>query len=118
MNFWETITGSDLTRKYKSFEARAGALPAEYRAAWEEIKTHLFAHSGGTGRNLMPILDSTLGLLEEAASDGQRIDEVLGADVKGFSAAIAGEGGAKTYRDGWREQLNNNVAKKLSRLGD
>jgi DNA-binding ferritin-like protein (Dps family) len=57
-------------------------------------------------------------LLEEAASDGQRIDEVLGADVKGFSAAIAGEGGAKTYRDRWREQLNNNVAKKLSRLGD
>ncbi|MGW6332483.1 DUF1048 domain-containing protein [Nocardia rhamnosiphila] len=118
MNFWETITGSDLTREYKAFEARAGALPADHRAAWQEITTHLFAQSGGTGRNLMPILDGALGLLEEAASDGQGVDEVLGTDVKGFCAAIAGEEGAKTYRDRWREQLNNNVAKKLARLGD
>jgi DNA-binding ferritin-like protein (Dps family) len=118
MNFWEMITGSDLIREYREFEARAGALPAEYRAAWEEIKTHLFAYSGGTGRNLMPILDGALGLLEETASDGQRVEEVLGDDVKGFCAAIAGVEGAKTYRDRWREQLNNNVAKKLGRLGD
>jgi DNA-binding ferritin-like protein (Dps family) len=33
MNFWETITGSDLTREWKAFEARAEALPADYRAA-------------------------------------------------------------------------------------
>ena len=38
MNFWETMTGSDLTREWKAFEARAGALPAGYRAAWEQIK--------------------------------------------------------------------------------
>ena len=30
MNFWETITGSDLTREWKAFEARAEALPADY----------------------------------------------------------------------------------------
>lgn len=33
MNFWETITGSDLTREWKAFEARAEALPDDYRAA-------------------------------------------------------------------------------------
>ena len=27
MNFWETIVGSDLTREWKAFEARAEALP-------------------------------------------------------------------------------------------
>ncbi|WP_327141267.1 DUF1048 domain-containing protein [Nocardia sp. NBC_01327] len=113
MNFWETITGSDLTREYKAFDARAKALPDEYRAAWEEIKIHLSPYSGLTGRNLMPIMDGALGLLEEAAADGQSVDETLGTDIKGFCAAIAGEEKARSYRDKWREQLNKNVAKKL-----
>ncbi|MFD5327336.1 DUF1048 domain-containing protein [Streptomyces sp. NPDC127092] len=117
MNFWETITGSDLTREFKAFESRAAALPDDYRAAWEQIKAHLFPHGDFTGRNLMPILDSALGLLEETAADGQRIDEVLGDDVQGFCTALAGGEGARTYRDRWREQLNRNVARKLSRLG-
>lgn len=117
MNFWETITGNDLSRESKAFEARAEALPAEYRAAWQEIKANLFPYGDFTGRNLMPILDSTLVLLEETASDGQSVQEALGDDIKGFCAAIAGEEGAKSYRDKWREQLNRNVARKLDRLG-
>ncbi|MFF0746351.1 DUF1048 domain-containing protein [Streptomyces sp. NPDC004111] len=117
MNFWETITGSDLTREWKAFEVRAGALPEEYRAAWEQIKYHLSPHGDFTGRNLMPILDSALGLLEQTAADGQSIDEVLGDDIPGFCTALAGGEGARTYRDRWRKQLNRNVARKLSRLG-
>jgi DNA-binding ferritin-like protein (Dps family) len=117
MNFWETITGSDLTREWKAFEVRAGALPADYRAAWEQIKADLFPYGGFTGRNLMPIVDNALMLLEETAADGQDIHEVLGDDIKGFCAALAGGEGARSYRDRWREQLNRNVARKLGRLG-
>ncbi|MFE2010456.1 DUF1048 domain-containing protein [Streptomyces sp. NPDC059491] len=117
MSFWETITGSDLTREWNAFEARAEALPADERAAWEQIKCHLFPHGDFTGRSLMPILDAALGLLEEAAADGQSIREVLGDDIQGFCTALAGGAGARTYRDRWREQLNRNVARKLSRLG-
>lgn len=117
MSFWDTITGNDLTRESNAFEARARALPDDYRAAWEQIKTHLFPYSGFTGRNLMPILDSALGLLEETAADGQSVQEVLGEDIPGFCAALAGGQGARTYRDRWREQLNRNVARKLGRLG-
>lgn len=117
MSFWETITGSDLTREYKAFEVRAEALPADYRAAWDEIKASLSPYSGFTGRNLMPILDAALGLLEEASADGQQIEDVLGDDIPAFCAALAGGEGARTYRDRWREQLNRNVAKKLNRLG-
>jgi DNA-binding ferritin-like protein (Dps family) len=117
MSFWETITGSDLTRDCKAFEARAQALPADYRAAWEQIKRNLFPYGDFTGRNLMPILDAALGLLEEAAAEGQSIHEVLGDDIPGFCAALAGGEGARTYRDKWREQLNRNVARKLGRLG-
>lgn len=117
MSFWETITGSDLTREFKTFEARAQALPADYRAAWEQVKANLFAYGDFTGRNLMPILDAALGLLEEASADRLSIEEVLGDDIPGFCAALAGGEGARTFRDRWREQLNRNVARKLSRLG-
>lgn len=118
MNFWERITGSDLTREWKAFQARAAVLPADYQVAWQEINSYLLPHSDFTGRGLMPILDGALGLLEEAASDGQSVQEVLGDDVQGFCSALIGETGAKNFRDKWRDQLNKNVARKLSRLGD
>ena len=117
MSFWDTITGNDLNREWKVLQARAAALPAEYQAAWGQIISHLFPYAGFTGRNLMPILDAALALLEEASTDGQSVHEVLGDDIPGFCAALAGGKGARTYRDRWREQLNRNVARKLSRLG-
>jgi DNA-binding ferritin-like protein (Dps family) len=117
MNFRETITGSDLTREWKAFESRAEALPDDHRAAWNQIKVHLFLYGDFTGRNLMPILDAALGLLEETAADGQDVQQVLGDDVRGFCAALASGEEARTHRDRWREQLNRNVARRLSRPG-
>jgi DNA-binding ferritin-like protein (Dps family) len=117
MSLWETMTGSDLTREWKAFEARAEALPADYRAAWEQMKVQLFSYSSFTGRNLMPIFDGVLELLEETAADGQGIHGVLGDDIEGFCAALAGGEGSRNYRDRWRTQLNRNVARKLRRLG-
>lgn len=115
MNFWEKITGNDMTKEFNTFELRAKKLPNDYQAAWEEIKVNLWSHSDFTGRNLMPILDGVLGLLEETAADGQSVQEVLGDDIKGFCSALAGEEGAKSFRDKWREQLNNDIAKKLGK---
>ncbi|BEL06460.1 hypothetical protein Q0Z83_046510 [Actinoplanes sichuanensis] len=117
MSFWETITGSDLTREWTAFAARADALPADHQAAWAQISSSLLPHGDFTGRNLPPIADAALGLLEQAAADGQSSHEVLGDDIPGFCTALAGGHGARTYRDRWREQLNNNVARKLARLG-
>lgn len=115
MNFLEKITGNDMNKEFKTFELRAKKLPNDYQAAWEEIKVNLWSHSDFTGRNLMPILDGVLGLLEETAADGQSLQDVLGDDIKGFCSALAGEEGAKSFRDKWREQLNNNIAKKLGK---
>ncbi|WP_433293827.1 DUF1048 domain-containing protein [Actinoplanes sp. CA-030573] len=117
MSFWQTITGSDLTRDWTAFEARAAALPADHRAAWEQIKGNLFPYGNFSGRNLMPIADAALALLEESAAEGLSAHEVIGDDIPGFCAALAGGEGARTYRDRWRAQLNRNVARKLARLG-
>lgn len=115
MNFWEKITGSDMTKEMKAFEMRVKKLPVDYQAAWEKINVNLWSHSDFTGRNLMPILDGVLGLLEETAAESQSVQEVLGDDIKGFCSALAGIDGAKSYRDKWRQQLNNNIAKKLGK---
>ncbi|MBH5338220.1 DUF1048 domain-containing protein [Streptomyces pactum] len=117
MSFWEKATGSDLTREWRAFEARAEALPHDHRAAWGQIIAHLFPYGDFTGRNLMPILDDALGLLEGAAADGRSVHDVLGDDIRDFCAALAGGEGARTCHDRWREQVNRNVARKLSRLG-
>lgn len=116
LNFFEKITGSDMTKEMKGFEERAKVLPAEFQTAWKEIMSNLWVHGDFTGRNLMPILDSALELLEITSADGQSVEEVLGDDIKGFCAALVGDEGAKTYRDKWRNQLNKNVARKLGGL--
>ena len=115
MSFWDRITGSDMKKEWKTFESRAKKLPPDYQAAWVQINANLWQYTDFSGRNLMPILDGVLGLLEETAADGQCVQEVLGDDISGFCAALAGEAGAKSYRDKWREQLNNNVARKLGK---
>ena len=115
MNFWDKVTGSDMTKELKAYELRAQKLPADYQAAWGKIKADLWPHSDLTGRNLMPILDGVLGLLEETAADGQSVQEVFGNDIKGFCSALAGEEGAKSFRDKWRKQLNDTIAKKLGK---
>ncbi|TXC92679.1 DUF1048 domain-containing protein [Metabacillus litoralis] len=113
MNFLDKITGNDMKREMKEFEARAKVLPSEYQAAWKEITSNLWMYSDFTGRNLIPILDSALELLEVTSADGQSVEEVLGNDIKGFCAALVGDEGAKSYRDKWRNQLNKNIARKL-----
>lgn len=117
MNLWETITGSDLTRDWRAFEARAAALPEDYQHAWEQIKAHLMLGGDFTGRNLTPIVDGVLALLETTSADGESAEKALGEEIPAFCAALVGDNrAARDYRRRWREQLNRNVARKLSRL--
>ena len=116
MNFWDRVTGGDMDRELKAFEVRAKKLPAEYQTAWEDIKTNLWPHSDFSGRNLMPVLDGALGMLEESAAEGLPIGEVLDGDIPGFCAALVGKSEPNAYRDKWRCQLNDAVAKKLAAL--
>lgn len=98
MTFLDKITGNDMTRELKSFEARVKELPGDYQDTWENIKENLWHHSDFTGRNLMPILESALYILKETATDGQSVKDA-----------------SNTFRDKWRKELNNNISKKLGK---
>lgn len=113
MKFYDKITGNDIRRAYQEFDVRSDKLPLDYQISWKEIQSSLWDYSNFSGRNLVPILDGILGLLEESALDGISIDQIIDGDVKKFSAAVAGVEGAENYRDKWRKQLNESVAKKL-----
>lgn len=115
MNFWDSITGNDINRQWKEFKARAKKLPAPYQSTWMLINAELWQRSDFTGRSIMPLLEGVLELFEEAAADGRRVEDVLGGDVKGFCASLAGEQGAKTYRDRWHDRLNKTILRKLGR---
>ncbi|MGL4819148.1 MAG: DUF1048 domain-containing protein [Bacilli bacterium] len=115
MNFWDKITGRDLKTEWKSYDARAKQLPQDYQNAWATIGEQLWQHSDFTGRNLMPVFQEALCLLEETAAQGKSVDTVLGGDISSFCTSLIGEEGANTYRDKWRKQLNETIAKKLSK---
>ena len=118
MNLWDKVTGSDLSRDWQAFDDRAAALPEEHRKAWEQIKAQLISHADFSGRNLTPIFDGVLGLLETTAADDQSAEEALGEDIPAFCAALVGDdSAARDYRQRWRNQLNKNVARRLNRLG-
>ena len=115
MKFWDKITGNDINVAFKHLEFRAMALPADYLETWEKIKEQVWQHSDFTGRNLMPVLENVIDLLEESAQEGLTVSEVLGEDVQGFCKDLLGEENANTFRDKWRRQLNRNVARRLAK---
>lgn len=115
MDFLDQITGRDMKRQWKAFTVRVKKLPADYQSDWAQINGYLWQRSDFTGRNIMPILEGVLGLLEDTAAQGRSAKEVLGGDIKGFCDALAGEEGAKSFRDKWRDQLNRSIRNRLGR---
>ena len=76
---------------------------------------NIWVDSDFTGRKIITILEGLVDFFEEAAYDGQTIQEIIGDDIKGFYLALIGDVGAKTYRDKWRDELNKNIKAKLGR---
>ena len=89
MNVWERVTGSDLTREYRGFEARAAVLPPDHRAAWEEIKADLAPLSSFTGRNHQGVLD------------------LVGDDVAAFCDDLVKD--TPTYADAYQESITREL---------
>jgi len=115
MNFWELITGSEMTKEWKNYKKRVKKLPPDYQEAWGEINDYLWQNSDFTGRNILSTIEGILGFFEESVAEGLSAKEILGDDIKGFCAALIGEDNTNSFRDKWRKQLNKNINKKLGK---
>jgi DNA-binding ferritin-like protein (Dps family) len=99
-------------KEWKALEARAKALPEDYRTVYDEIKSYVW--QGGTGvmdpSNMFKRLVDTF---EDGVADGKNVVEITGNDIATFIDSLIHD--EKTYTDGLREKLNNAVAKKLEK---
>src|SRR4051794_31740975 len=98
-------------KEWRGMEARAAALPRDYRIVYDEIKKYMWKFSAGGGMDIVAILKDLLGLFETGAADGRRALEVTGEDVAAFCDELLRS--AKTYTEKWHEELNRDVLKKL-----
>jgi len=103
-----TIIG-DLGEKkaYRDNEKRAKALPAEYTAAYKEIKHYIFTTSGILSMEPLKVL---VDLLEEASADNRRVTDITGPDVAAFADELVR--GEKSYRDQQSKKLNEKFNNK------
>ena len=105
-NFLKKIIGDK--KEWKEMEARAKALPKDYRIAYNEIKQYIWMSSG---LGAIDIFKGLLDLFEEGAANGKKVLEITGDNVAEFCDELLK--GEKTYFEEWREKINKNVARKI-----
>lgn len=93
-------------------EARADALPRDYRVVYAETKPYLWKLTAGDGRDALAGLEEVLGLFEAGAARGEHVLDVTGEDVAAFCEERMR--GTPSYLDRWRSSLNRDVARKLA----
>jgi DNA-binding ferritin-like protein (Dps family) len=108
-NFLKKVLGDK--KEWRRMEARAAALPSDYRIVYGEIKKYMWKFTAGDGMDIIAILKDLLELFETGAADGRRALEVTGEDVAAFCDELLRN--AKTYTENWREKLNRDVTDKL-----
>jgi DNA-binding ferritin-like protein (Dps family) len=113
INFLAKILGDK--KEWKAMEARANALPPDYRIVYGEMKTYMWRFASGNGSDVVAVLEDVLDLFETNAAQGTSVVGVTGTDVAAFcDARLTGAG---SYLDSWRATLNRDVARKLASTG-
>jgi len=111
MNFWTKVIGEK--KAWRSMEARADALPRDYRIVYGEIKQYSFKFTSGDGMDTLAVLKDILDLFETSAAQGKHALDVTGEDVAAFcDERLRGT----SFMDTWRASLNRDVARKLGRV--
>ena len=98
-------------KEWKAMEARAHALPRDYRVVYGEMKSYMWRFTSGDGMDVVAVLKDVLELFEVSASEGRHVLDVTGRDVAAFCDARLQ--GVMTYADTWRSALNRAVAAEI-----
>jgi len=112
-SFWTRVIGDK--KEWRSMEARADALPRDYRIVYGEMKRYLFRFTSGDGRDTMAVLTDVLDLFETSAAEGKRVLDVTGEDVAAFcdERLRGAPSWVESYMGKGRASLNRDVAEKL-----
>lgn len=111
MKFIEKFIGSlDDKREWKAMEARAKALPNEYRNAYNAIKKYMWTSGGPTDWNdTHHIFGGILDLFEEGAAVHRKVTDLTGEDVAAFCDELLKD--TKTWQDRYRAKLNDTIGR-------
>jgi DNA-binding ferritin-like protein (Dps family) len=107
-DFIKKIVGDK--KEWKAMEARAKALPRDYRVVYDEIKQYIWKSSG---LGSIEVFKGILDLFEEGAANNKGVLTITGDNVAAFCDELLQ--GEKTYTEKWREKLNRDIAKKLGK---
>lgn len=107
MSIFEKIIGSlNDKREWRAMEARAKALPSEYRNAYYAIQKYMWTAGGPTDwQATSRIFGGILDLFEQGAAEGKKVTELTGEDVAEFCDELVKD--EKTWRDKYRKKLND-----------
>jgi DNA-binding ferritin-like protein (Dps family) len=97
-------------KEWKQIEARAKALPKDFAVAYNEIKKYIWSTAG---TETIEPFKTLIDLFEEAAANGKSVVEVIGSDVAGFVDELVRD--EKSYFGKKRQQLNDDISKKLGK---
>ncbi len=99
-------------KAWKAMEARAAALPRDYRIVYSEMKSYLWRFTTGDGMDTIAVLQDVLGLFQTSAAQGKDVLEVTGNDVAAFCDQRLPP--VTSYLHKWRASVNRDVADKLA----
>ena len=112
MNIFEKIIGSlDDKREWRSMEARAKALPSEYRNAYKAIQKYMWTAGGGPTdwKDSSRIFVGILDLFEEGAAESKKVTDLTGEDVADFCDELVKD--EQTWKDKYRKKLNDTIGR-------
>jgi len=98
-------------KEWKRMEARANALPRDYRTVYGEMKSYMWRFTTGDGMDIVEILKDVLAEFEAGAAEGKPVLDVTGTDVAAYCDARLPD--LPTYLDTWRARLNHDVTEKI-----
>lgn len=108
-NFLTRIIGDK--KEWKRMEARARALPRDYRIVYDEMKQYMWRFTSGDGMDIVAILADVLEEFETRAEEGKGVLDVTGQDVAAYCDDLLSD--TRSFADKWRASLNHRVAKQL-----
>ncbi|WP_121614487.1 DUF1048 domain-containing protein [Mesobacillus foraminis] len=112
MNIFEKIIGNlDDKLEWKAMEARAKALPSEYRNAYKAIQKYMWTAGVGSTdwKDSSRIFQGILDLFEEGAAEGKKVTDLTGEDVAAFCDDLVKD--EKSWRDRYRKKLNDTIGR-------